>query len=324
MTGAVRASTLGLLIAVATISGCSRRDAPGNDSTRISSTSATAAPNWLRPAFHLLDSTLTDAQRDTLRATSLDSAYEYRSRLARLVEAHAHEWQRSAAGDTLVAHGETLGNVQASILLDLYQQLLQRRALDLNGALHRMSPDYVYARYDRVITDSTLINHDLDDSGAPDRLVRQARFTVVDRDTVNRESQLALYLDTASAPAWGSGFDEFGAELDRAPVPIGAGGSLVVIHSSGGDADTYTLVDVHAGRAREVLQHQIDYGQGFFSIRRDSGRVVVTATREVRIAAQPQAASVKCSASEWPALVLAFDDRRREFVVERQQCLPQE
>lgn len=319
-----RASTLVILVAVVILSGCSRRDAPVKDSARSSSTVAATAPLWLQPAFRLIDSSLTEGQRDTLRLTSLDSAYEYRGRLARPLAARAPEWRKTGAADTLIARGERLPSVQAVILLDLYQQLLQRRALDLNGALHRVSPDYVYARYDRVITDSTLISEDLDGSGVPDRLVRQVKYTVVDRDTVNRESQLALYLDAATAPAWASGFDEFGAELARAPIRIGSGGSLVVIHASGGDADEFTVVDAHAGRAREVVRHQIDYGEGTFSIREDAGHVLVTATREVQLGGKPQTPSVQCTTKEWPALVLAFDDRRREFEIDHQQCLPQE
>jgi hypothetical protein len=298
--------------------------------------------DWLKPVFRGLDTLLTHDERNKLRATELDSAFIYRTRdLADRVEAMGPVWQRTPAGDTLIAHGENLPGVQVSVFLDLYQQYLQYRSPDLAAALHRMSPEYrspdlaaalhrmspdYVANYRAIFAvDSTLLNDDLDGDGRADRLVIESRKSglVPAEEGGVTERRLALFLDSAAAakPVWATTWDDMEGALLRQRYRLGDGGSLLVVVHGGGDADSHTLVHVLRGAARPVVTHQIDYGEGDFTMRTAGDSIVVTATGDVRVEGRSEPSSIRCRDGFWPGWQLSFSAADGALRGRQQSCI---
>jgi hypothetical protein len=314
---------------------CERRPGPrASDSARAQA----SVPAYLQPIFHSLDSLLPARQRDSLRALPLDSAFRFRShRLADEVNPLVGTWMHSAIVDSIVAHGEQ-PYMTPEIVLDLYQQHLRGETLDLAGALHRVSPEYVDAIRPHIVSvDSVLLEKDLDGDKLPDRLVRERRRDAPEVDDGNGDSaasadtigyseyRLALYLGgtpaAARTPVWNTSFDgaadgEFIRAIDRT-----GGETLLVVGVSGADAYETMIVLVRHGAARTILNHQIDYGEGDFDVRDKDGRVVVVATSNVQLGSHEVSPTIECSREQWPATTLVYDDTAKEFVVERSVCL---
>jgi hypothetical protein len=315
---------------------CERRPAPrAVDSARAQA----SGPAYLQPLFHSLDSLLPARQRDSLREMPLDSAYRFRTRkLADETKPLVAAWMRSPIVDSIVAHGEK-SYMTPDIVLDLYQQHLRGEALDLPGALHRVSPEYVDAILPHIVSvDSVLLEKDLDGDKVSDRLVLERRRVRPEADDGNGDSaasadtigysdyRLALYLGgtpaAARTPVWNTSFDgaadgEFIRAIDRS-----GGETLLVVGVSGADAYETMIVLVRHGAARTILNHQIDYGEGDFDLRDKDGRVVVVATSNVQLGSHEVSPTIECSREQWAATTLAYDDTAKEFVVERSVCLP--
>lgn len=319
------------LLSVLLAFGCGRQPAPN-------AAQSADVPTYLRPAFHSLDSLLTDQQRDSLRALPLDSGFVYRNhRLVEYVKGLEQIWIHSPVGDTVLAHGEK-AYMTDEVVLDLYHQHLRREPLDIDGALRRISPEYVKNILPHtVFVDSVLLRRDLDGSNGTDQLVREATRRPIDvggqspndstyGDTVSiGEYRLALYLDAApltSRPAaWSEAFDEKDdGHLERS-IPLRAGGTLLVLDLAGADAVQTAIVLVQNGSAREILRHQIDYGEGAIALRDTAGAIVVDVTGDVQLGDRRVTSDIQCAPTEWPGSMLLYEESRRAFVVQRTICI---
>jgi hypothetical protein len=315
---------------------CDRRPAPAaRDSTHAQTTTV---PAYLAPLFHSIDSLLPGQLRDSLRNLSLDSAYTFRMwRLAEAVKPLEAGWIRSPIGDSILAHGEK-AYMTGTIVLDLYQQHLRGEALDLAGALRRVSPAYVERiRPQTISVDSVLLERDLDDNNVPDQLVREARRfpieaghpgrdSVAEEDAVSyAEHRLALYLNappsTSQAPTWFASFDDISdGQLIRTIAR--SGGTLLVLGIGGGDAYETVILLVRLGQAREILHHQIDYGEGAFDVSDQDGRVTVVVTGTVELGGREVKPTIACPREAWAGSRLLYDDTAKQFVVEQSICVP--
>jgi hypothetical protein len=308
------------------------------------STPATAqsadVPAYLRPAFHSIDSILTGLQRDSLRRLSLDSGFFYRNhKLDEYIKSLEGGWVHSPIGDTVIAHGEK-SYVTGYIVLDLYHQYLRHEPLDIAGALRRISPDYVHDIMPHTVSvDSVLLRQDLDGSDVPDQLVREARREPMEVGVENSgsppqmdtvlvaEYRLALYLNAVPlrAPAaWSATFDDVtdGSLIKR--IALAAGGSLLFLDIGGGDGDQTIVLLVRHGTVREILRHQVDYGEGMFVLRDANGRVEVDITGKVRLGDRTVTSDIQCPATEWPGSTLLYDESAQGFVAQRTICVPRQ
>lgn len=322
-----------IILLVCLTLACERRSTPATEQSAD-------VPAYLRPAFHSIDSTLTGLERDSLRRLSLDSGYFYRSHeLDEQIKSLEDGWIHSPIGDTVIAHGEK-SYMTRSIVLDLYHQYLRYEPLDIAGALRRISPDYVHNVMPHTVSvDSVLLRQDLDGSDVPDQLVRESRRDPIEvgvensgnppeMDTVSvTEYRLALYLDASplEAPAaWSATYDDVsdGSLIKRIALP--AGGTLLFLDLGGADADETVVLLVRHGAARELLRHQVDYGEGSFALRDANGRVEVDITGEVRLGDRTVSSDIQCPATEWPGSTLQYDESARGFVVQRTICVPRQ
>ena len=310
--------------------GCDRPsgDAANAKDTSVALASAAArdsVPAYLLPVFASLDTLLTDAQRDTLRALDPDSAFFFRTRtLGPVVEAMVPVWIRLPVGDTLIAHGERQpGMVASPVLLDLYQQHLRRQAIDLAGALHRISPDYVSNYRTTLTVDSVLLAADVDGSGGADRLVREARRSPDEEQPLFR--RLALYLDPpasgAGKAAWTTEWDDISEETLTQTFPLSAGGTLLVIGTGAADADANEILLVRRGTIRLLLAHQIDSGEGDFTARAEGGRVVVTVSGDARVETRVVSPTIACASGEWPGSTITFESTDGRVLSVASVCL---
>ena len=316
---------------------CDRQPASAaRESTRAQTTTV---PAYLEPLFHSIDSLLPGQLRDSLRQLSLDSAYTFRAwRLVEAVKPLEAGWIRSPIGDSILAHGEK-AYMTSAIVLDLYQQHLRGEPLDLAGALRRVSPAYVeMIRPHTISVDSVFLERDLDDNDVPDQLVREARRYPVEgagtgRDSVTGENsvgyaehRLALYLNappsTSQAPAWFASFDDVNdGQLIRTFARSG-GGTLLVLGIGGGDAYETVVLLVRQGQAREILHHQLDYGDGKVDLSEQDGRVIVVVTGMVELGGREVRPTIECPREAWAGSRLVYDDTAKQFVVEQAVCVP--
>jgi hypothetical protein len=321
---------------VALVACDTQRRPPAVDSTRTTrALAATASPSpptsgdvpaYLQPIFRALDTLLTDAQRDTLRTMTPDSALGFRVALAPLIKQIAEAWALMPIGDTLRARGAWYPDATASILLDLYQQRLRAQPLDFAAAFERLTRDSSPVR-PSVRVDTVLLQQDLDGNGGTDRLRREAQTMPFEDTVITTVRQLALYLDSASAsspPTWASSWHEFDAGLARQPLSLPGGGSLLVVIEDAADAVMHTALIVRRGEVRKLLHHQVDHGEGDFSIREDNGRIVLTATKKVELSGHPVELQARCRHEEWPGATLVLDAAGGRFVVERAICAPRQ
>jgi hypothetical protein len=297
-------------------------------------------PAYLQPIFHSIDSLLPGVQRDSLRRLALDSGFTFRAwRLDDEIKPLAPGWIRSPIGDSIIAHGEKL-YMTSLVVLDLYHQYVRGEPLDLNGALRRISPEYVDMILPQTISvDSVLLEGDVDGKDVSDHLVREARRRLIDPTSREQDSssgsdtlgypdhRLALYLNSAPSrsaiPAWATPFDnDSDGQLDRS-ITLSSGGTLLLLDMSGADATETVILLVRQGQAHEILRHQIDYGEGDFRLRVTDGRVAVDATGDVQLGGRTVSPTIQCATPQsWPGSTLIYNATTKQFVVERSICIP--
>lgn len=289
-------------------------------------------PAYLQPIFAALDTLLTAAQRDSLRALPMDSAFRLRNwSLDTVMKPMMGAWVRTPIGDTVIARGEE-GFMTDAVIIDLYQQHLKGERLDITAALRRISPEYVESlkRY-AVTPGEVLLARDLDGSGSADRLVRESRketegslgYDAREDDATRLVTRrVALYIDAGSGTAaWGTTWtDDVDVRLDTA-VSAPVGGTLLVVVSSIADVDETDVVLVVAGTAREVLSHQIDHGEGSFAIRDSVGSIIVEASGDVYLPDGKVQATIRCPDGMWPGSTFVFDQATRRFVRRGGTCI---
>ena len=298
----------------------------------------TNVPAYLQPIFASLDSLLPGARRDSLRSLSLDSGFLYRTRDLADATPLQGAWMRSPIVDTIIARGEK-AYMTPAIIVDLYQQHLRGEMLDVAASVRRVSPEYVETiLHHAVSVDSVLLRQDLDGSNVRDQLVREVRRRPIEVDedpsgssvvvdtVVYSEYRLALYLDaaplTVPLPAWAVDFDNIDdAQLVRV-IPLAVGGTLLVFDIVGADAEESVIVLAWQGTAREVLHHQIDYGNGSFALRDADGRIAVDITGDVQLGERQVSSDIQCPQTAWPGSMLVYDESARNFVVQRAICVP--
>ena len=77
-----------------------------------------------------------------------------------------------------------------------------------------------------------------------------------------------------------------------------------------------------ARRAKTLMSHGIDYGEGYFQLRLEGGRAIVDATQEhLVIGGKPVDGTLACADAQLPALRLVFDSRAERFVPEHPRCV---
>jgi hypothetical protein len=82
------------------------------------------------------------------------------------------------------------------------------------------------------------------------------------------------------------------------------------------------VVLIRARRARTLVSHGIDYGEGYFQLRLEGGRAVVDASQEhLVLGGKPVAGTLACADAQLPALRLVFDPRAERFVPENPRCV---
>ena len=308
------------MLFVLAIAACATRDEARPDSI-AAAPPANAPPAWLQPIFRELDTLLTDAQRDTLRLLTLDSAFAYRvRRLGPIVEPRKAEWVRTPAGDTIIARGEKSDQGTVMVALDLYQQHLRGDRLDVDAAVRRYSLDYAFEWGRRVTFDSTLIERDIDGSGRPDRVAIEHRTGDVPKEQGGiTELRVSLFLDGATAPVWSTHWLHDMESTIRSVHSLGGG--LLQIDFTVEETEETILVHARDGAARVALRHEVTPGDGSLRIASSGGRVLVTATKGAEVEGTRIVPTESCGAEAWPALVVAFDSTARRFSPAGSTCV---
>lgn len=317
MSFRVRSFRILSLIAVA---ACTTRDEPRPDST-AAALAASAPPAWLQPIFRELDTLLTDAQRDTLRRLTLDSAFAYRVRgLGPIVAPRTAVWVRTPAGDTIIARGETLNSAVPILMLDLYQQHLRGEALDVAAAVRRYSPDYAFTWGRKIALDSVLIARDIDGNGRTDRVAIEKRTGDPPKDEGGIvELRVSLFLDGAADPVWSTMWMDDMESTIRGAQSLGGG--LLQVDLAVEETEETLLVHTRDGAARVAFRHEIESGDGGIRIASSGGRVLVTASKRAEVEGERVVPTESCGARAWPALVVAYDDTTRRFSPVGSTCL---
>jgi hypothetical protein len=168
-----------------------------------------------------------------------------------------------------------------------------------------------------------LVSRDLDGDGTTDYVVRESRPS---RGGL-QPRRLAIYLGVGPATtraSWATDWDdEFGSEVDVAELlPLGTSSTLVAVSLPEADYVGTRVVLIRAGRAKTIVSHGVDYGEGYFELRLEGGRAVVDATQEhLVLGDKPVAGSLACPDAQLPALRLVFDARAERFVPENPRCV---
>ena len=175
----------------------------------------------------------------------------------------------------------------------------------------------------RAHVDTVLVARDLDGDGKSDYIVRESRPARGGQ----RPRRLAIYLGVEpgrARAAWATEWDdEFGSEVDVAELlPLGTSSTLVAVSEPEADFNGTRVVLIRARRAKAVLSHGIDYGEGYFQLRLEGGRAVVDATQEhLVLGGKPVDGALVCADAQLPALRLVFDPRAERFVPENPRCV---
>lgn len=171
--------------------------------------------------------------------------------------------------------------------------------------------------------DTVLLARDLDGDGHVDYVVLEVRGTTQGAF----ENRIAVYLDQspeARRPKWASRWEYEGvgdSHLDYA-VSLATDVGLLDIAFYGGDGDDHTILLVHGGRAHVDIAHRIDYGQGYLTLRRERGDVVIDASianLELRRVEVP--ASTPCGPAQWAMMRLRYDRAHRRFMSGPRFCV---
>ena len=179
------------------------------------------------------------------------------------------------------------------------------------------------AQQARAHVDSVLVARDLDGDGNTDYIVRESRAS----RSNPRPRRLAIYLGVGpgtTRASWATEWDnEFGAEVDVSDVlPLGTSSTLVAAVQPEADYVGTQVVLIRARRAKTILSHGIDYGEGYFQLRLEGGRAVVDATQEhLVLGGKPMNGALACPDAQLPALRLLFDPRAERFVPENPRCV---
>ena len=179
------------------------------------------------------------------------------------------------------------------------------------------------AQQPRAHIDTVLVARDLDGDGNTDYIVRESRAS---RGGL-QPRRLAIYLGVGpgtTRAAWATDWDdEFGDELDVSELlPLGTSSTLVAISQPEADYVGTQVVLIRARRAKTIVSHGIDYGEGYFQLRLEGGRAVVDATQEhLVLGGKPVAGALACPDAQLPALRLVFDPRAERFVPENPRCV---
>ena len=179
------------------------------------------------------------------------------------------------------------------------------------------------AQQPRARVDTVLVARDLDGDGNTDYIVRESKAS----RSGPRPRRLAIYLGVAPASAraaWATDWDdEFGGDVDVPDVlPLGTSSTLVAVSSAEADYVGTQVVLIRARRAKTIVSHGIDYGEGYFQLRLEGGRAVVDATQEhLVLRGKPVDGALACPDAQLPALRLVFDPRAERFVPENPRCV---
>ena len=179
------------------------------------------------------------------------------------------------------------------------------------------------AQQPRSHVDTVFVARDLDGDGNTDYIVRESRAS---RSGL-RPRRLAIYLGVEPAKAraaWATEWDdEFGGEVEVAElVPLGTSSTLVAVSEPEADYEGTQVVLIRARRAKLLLSHGIDYGEGYFQLRLEGGRAVVDATQEhLVLGGKAVDGTLACADAQLPALRLIFDPRAERFVPENPRCV---
>lgn len=179
------------------------------------------------------------------------------------------------------------------------------------------------AQQARAHVDSVLVARDLDGDGNTDYIVRESR---VSRGGL-KPRRLAIYLGVGpgtTRASWATDWDdEFGDEIDVTDLlPLGTSSTLVAVSQPEADYVGTQVVLIRARRAKTILSHGIDYGEGYFQLRLEGGRAVVDATQEhLVLGGKPVNGALACPDAQLPALRLVFDPRAERFVPENPRCV---
>jgi len=178
------------------------------------------------------------------------------------------------------------------------------------------------AQQSRPQVDTVLVARDLDGDGTTDYIVRESKAA----QTGLRPRRLAIYLGVgpAVAPAaWATEWDdEFGGSDVSELLPLGSSSTIVAVTATQADYQSTRVVLIRARRARTLMSHGIDYGEGYFQLRLEGGRAVVDATQEhLVLGGKAVDGTLACADAQLPALRLVFDPRAERFVPENPRCV---
>ena len=179
------------------------------------------------------------------------------------------------------------------------------------------------AQQSRPRVDTVLVARDLDGDGNTDYIVRESRAS----RGGPRQRRLAMYLGVAPAStraAWATAWDdEFGGEVDVSELlPLGTSSTLAAVSLPEADYEETQVVLIRARRAKTIVSHGIDYGEGYFQLRLEGGRAIVDATQEhLVLGGKAVDGALACPDAQLPALRLVFDPRAERFVPENPRCV---
>lgn len=179
------------------------------------------------------------------------------------------------------------------------------------------------AQQPRVHVDTVLVARDLDGDGNSDYIVRESRPS---RGGL-QPRRLAIYLGVGpgmTRASWATDWDdEFGDQVDVDElVSLGTSSTLVAVSQPEADYAGTQVVLIRARRAKTIVSHGIDYGEGYFQLRLEGGRAVIDATQEhLVLGGKPVDGSLACPDAQLPALRLVFDPRAERFVPENPRCV---
>ena len=179
------------------------------------------------------------------------------------------------------------------------------------------------AQQPRARVDTVFVARDLDGDGKSDYIVRESRPV----RGGPRPQRLAIYLGLEPATAraaWATEWDdEFGGEVAVAELlPLGTSSTLVAVSTPEADYEGTQVVLIRARRAKTLLSHGIEYGEGYFQLRLEGGRAVVDATQEhLVLGGKAVDGTLACADAQRPALRLVFDPRAERFVPEHPRCV---
>src|SRR4051812_28631321 len=176
----------------------------------------------------------------------------------------------------------------------------------------------------RAHVDTVLVARDLDGDGITDYIVRESKASL---DGAPRARRLAIYLGVepaAARAAWATDWDDEygGSTVVSELLPLGTSSTIIAVSESQADYESTHVVLIRARRAKMLVSHGIDYGEGYFQLRLEGGRAVVDATQEhLELSGKAIDGTLACADAQRPALRLVFDPRTERFVPDHPRCV---